>query len=1530
MAFRGKIVMERAQQCSRGAVMLGTATAYNLSGASSHSSQSRRVRRCVVALAIAVGSLCVSVASGQSEQNPVYVDDSPRALAILRSTPQLLRAENGSEAVRSLQSLLDEVPDRVIPAMGWASPAGVNAAADRSMVDPGRWMNEDPDLFVSVRSQVHGALLASPALLARYQRTNEPMARDVLGRGDVETVEARYLLTASGFEAALRVAHDQIERAHFGSAYRTLVQLEHHPERRTDAGGARAASVAKHLATWSASAQAQSLALRWLRESPNAAGPPQLQTWPDGARLQQIGLLHTAHSNVPQIDSQGVAAAIPQEPLNTFTLDWPDRIDVQSGVSPPELRDEAGDVISNNLWVFPSVWNDMLVVNDGIWIRALDRYTLEPLWNTMPSMTPGSSAVDPEQAKAWRNRLDLRLGENIADPTSVAISEGVVVAATGLSEPSAVHRTGDPRVHGLAVATGKVLWSVDVQTVDPVLNATAIRGPVAISDGVAVVTLISAGQGRRVTSRYLLGLDVWTGEKRWVRLVGSEGWVPWQQGRFERVVEATVASDGCVFTTDKLGVIGAFEVSTGRPMWVRQFDTPSQLTFTPRRVWEISMPIVAETTMFTISPDRASLLSLDVQTGTVNTTRPSSVLANPTYLVRVGEYIGGAGAYGIGFLPIEGFASARPRMVEMRDLLGRGAAVLRTTSRGTEWSMLGPTQTGYSLVSPGRTSEAQHVEIDRAGQIIALPDQILSCDGRALHTYLTWPSASALLRERMETSRHDPRPALSFAKFAFLLGEYNEVNGALDTALRAVEAFDGSAKLEAHARAHRAMMELLTLGIDRTSTTQISAVRPPSFELLDQIGSHIERIASSDAQRLGTRFAMGELHEIAHRPDLALRRYHDVLGDVELSDRLFTYNNRTAKASAIATERIRALVASAGRDVYATFDDDASLAWERAQASGDVALYEQTAAQFPASILTPTIWRMVAMFWQDHSDTVLSRARVIDALRNALDASESNIRIDSTEDERAVNDLMESTVHLANEYEHQSRYATALHLAHRIQRAYPAISMLDPMSSRLSSLQAALNPKLSASSRRAHVGDTFATRAQTLSSWTHLRPVIREFGDRATEHVMLISRKEQRIALFGSALEADAAHNGLGATADPIEPLWFRDLGENEPDLLRCDPEAVYVVWPTTNGLSFEAIDAIGGRTRWRSQPFRSLFPRDDAFAQMLVDERGVPRSTDIPSVGVRAFQDVVVSMSDRWLAVSERSGRIVVFNLETGTIAMQVVSPMRIVHDIDIAGDTLALIGRERTPQARENAGPPEVVPSVVYMYDLPTGAIRVEHRTLRGAARWCRVLPSGRVLVATQLELLALDSHITERRSNVVWNIPSTPDEAMIDAWAFADRVALLRDNGTLSLVDADTGTVVNDAVRTDDRIGENIKVRGSEVDGNLVLSSERGVVIVDSDGDTVGIDAIGTSTRALISGEVTDDVVVTAVRSPSVYVDGAGRYRLYMLSSKDGSLLRTQDVLLPQAPSAMSLLDGRILVSSGGSTHVVFTTADASQPE
>lgn len=132
-------------------------------------------RAAAVILAMLTGT-----AQGQMPvASPVYLDDSPRAAAVLSGLKDLGPDRNLEDAARAVQARLNEEPRRVLP-----------SAADGAV-------------FVTVRDRLNEALLENKELLEKYREVFEPISRAALSGSEIARAEESYLLTAAGYEAVL-------------------------------------------------------------------------------------------------------------------------------------------------------------------------------------------------------------------------------------------------------------------------------------------------------------------------------------------------------------------------------------------------------------------------------------------------------------------------------------------------------------------------------------------------------------------------------------------------------------------------------------------------------------------------------------------------------------------------------------------------------------------------------------------------------------------------------------------------------------------------------------------------------------------------------------------------------------------------------------------------------------------------------------------------------------------------------------------------------------------------------------------------------------------------------------------------------------------------------------------------------------------------------------------------------------------------------------------------------------------------------
>ena len=371
--------------------------------------------------ALLPGAPAAAQLSGQL--NPVYVDDSPAATETLFRVRDHLASGNYDEAVRVLQLLLDEQPDRVV-----AAP-------------------DEADLFISVRESVHRLVLGDARLLERYRRAQGPRAQAMLDTGDALGVERSLLLTVPGFEAALRVAQWRLESAQFEAARLALEQLEDHPDRR-GAPGRDAAELLVLVARYLPRPEVRDRAERWAAASGlgrNAADVPPVP-WPATATARG----QNAFDPAPPVRVEGLVA----KPLWSVSF-------AQANPMADAAVNDFGDAGlprgARELPVVPTVIGEMVFVNDGTTVSAWDQYTLTERWRVNPIASERQAPARPRD----RTRIEYRgWGYNTPDLGTVAAAGRIVVAATGRS--LAGPGEGDTLISAFDAATGRIRWSADV------------------------------------------------------------------------------------------------------------------------------------------------------------------------------------------------------------------------------------------------------------------------------------------------------------------------------------------------------------------------------------------------------------------------------------------------------------------------------------------------------------------------------------------------------------------------------------------------------------------------------------------------------------------------------------------------------------------------------------------------------------------------------------------------------------------------------------------------------------------------------------------------------------------------------------------------------------------------------------------------------------------------------------------------------------------------------------------------------------
>ena len=807
-------------------------------------------------------------AFGQQE-NPVYVDDSPRAWELFLLAGDQA-ADNLGEAVRLYQELLDDYGTKLLPI--------TRAAADH---------------FTSVRGRVLDRLSGNPGLLNRYRIAEQAEAARLLHGGHLQRVALTRSLTESGLEALLRLAQENLESAHFHSALDWLQEAREHP----DLDARRAAHC------WYMIGAAASYIDRSDLFGEAAAALDALGSVGQRLRGQLDGVAQARrpdlHNGITSFDTAGaaelhdlVAQPIWSLPLDAMPLSR--RTTAPRGGDPPSLRylenlRRSGALLTAT----PTVAGSRIYVNEGRIIHAVDRFTGRAVWPPFVQRSQTSS-VD-------------KGNRSIGDLNVVSVREGTVVTITGHAYTDAA-RT-DRTVICLDADTGRLRWAshIDRLSRSDELDTLFPHGTPIISDGMVFVLARKVSR-QLLTSCYLIALGLDDGRLRWARHVASSGGI---RSRFARPFSTPVLHEGDVVVATAIGAIARFDATTGQTRWLRRYNPPLTPYRAERRPWEISGPVITSRGVFALRPDHREVLLLDWRTGddvdaTGSATRDT--WNTPRYLLAAGNMVFGIGSGIRAFrdeslrLPAWVFPRQSPDPQE-KSAYDLDAIELRGRVQVMDGGLVVPTSEGVLLLD-SQTGEVTHrIDMDVVGNPLAAGPQLILAATDELQAYMPLGRAEQMLRQQIAADPTDPAPALALMRLGVRV---RDLEMALEAADLAIHAINGAAGRPSQV-ARDELFEIL-LDLDREA---IALTQDEGEALHAMIGV----VAHTPSQRVEYLLAYGDwLSSGALGP--AVEAYQAILSTSSLSDVPRRHGGVVRPASTWAANRVAALIEEHGPGVY--------------------------------------------------------------------------------------------------------------------------------------------------------------------------------------------------------------------------------------------------------------------------------------------------------------------------------------------------------------------------------------------------------------------------------------------------------------------------------------------------------------------------------------------------------------------------------------------------------------------------------------
>jgi len=1398
-----------------------------------------------LAALLAVASAGPAGAQTRSEPvNPVFFDDSTAAAETLERVGPLVSSGNAPEAARALQRLLDDEPERL--------------------------HTFDGELYVTVRERVHAALLDSPTLLERYREIAEPEAARLLAAGDPARAERSRLLTRSGFEAALRVAQEHLEAARFGSAWRTLVQLEAHPDRRRGAPGRDAARLAVRIAEYRDTDEAWALAERWCAEAglpaparttvepPAPGGPAAVSSVTNGPSATPVDVSGIVPTPLRSI------ATTPAEPADA---------DADGGLTDRRLLSYA--------WTLPAAAGDTVYVNDGLTVSALDRFTLHPVWRVRTSTEGGEDQ--------WSRAQRARQGRYLEDCGSVTLAGRFVLATTGLATNGG--RRGDGRLHAIDRESGRVVWSVDVADVHEDLASCSIRGPALVVGDTVVVVARKSVPTRRLVSLYMIGLDLETGAHRWHELMATAGSLPFQV--YNRLADASAEADGVVYRVDEIGVAVAIDGATGRPIWVRRLPAGNYLSNDPVPAWNTSTPIVDGDTLILISPAEDEIVRLDRATGEVIGRRALGLteLGKPNYLVRVGDDLAAISDGRVAFVDAATFEIAPVRTTRViaeprirgRVAVAGGSLVVPVDEEG---------ESSVWLIDPASPRDPRVVPIEFIGNVLALAGELIVVDESRVHAYLAWSAASGQLAARMREHPDDASPAVTLAELAYHAGREGEVAPAVTAGVRALAARPDEPVRE---RLFGLITEIVRGALDPGQGTP---VHDPV--VVGGLVGHLGEIARTPEERVTQRMLAGRLGEDRGETDAAVRAYQDVLASDELAGAPWRGERLEVRAELEATRRLAALIRAHGVGVYREFGEQAARESARLL-PGDGEPARSLAARYPFASVTPGLW-LAAGDEFGRADRPFAALR---AWRTGVSSAEVILGGGGEPDRAVVGEL---AGRLATALARQGRAADAGAAVDRVRAVFgPDLGVLDHgVAVDVESVLAASGSR-ERDVRRARIGTRVVLDGSPrLISGAVLEPV-RQAGAGASSRVMLAD--PVRRALVSMVVDDTGA----------LVERWSRPAAEGVvPVMLEDTDGRAILFWAPGPGSGgrLEAIGQDGGRTLWSSEGVHDL------LADLPGPPAGGPGSRMVvPGGGDVALGQIVVAADRRVACLVERSGRTVAVDLDDGSAAWVNQLDVVRVADAVVAGGVLVVGGLDR-PAPGAGGEPGEPARGVLVAYDARTGQRLQRVDGLGGRVRWVRATASGDVLAGMDRAVVSVN--LVEGRIN--WVTGEAGAQGTVDAWVFGGRVLVLTEDERVFMLDAQSGRLDPDPVATGRRVTPDTSVRAHEFGDRLALCTSRGIVVIGSSGEVEGIDAL--DAEVLAPAAAAEGVLVT-VEPTVVREPGRASAALHVLTAESARLVATAPIDVAAGvggeATGVHVLDGRVLIGFGGVTMEVRAPAE-----
>lgn len=1428
-------------------------------------------------------------AAAQSGESPVYLDDSPRARdLLLRAIDQI--EDNTGEAVRTLQTLLDEFGDRLVP-------------------DP----RVRGEVLVGVRTAALTILRGNEELLARHRLLEAGEAERRVERGDLRSVAETRPLTPAGLEALLRLGQESLESARFDEAIRHLDEALGHPDLDDETGALAWTMIgtASHFAAnrpWN-TAEAQ----RWYAARVDAA-----RTALDAYGESAAGALDAFGSRTgggagPRLDH----GSGPMDRAGTKDLEATSG-EVIWSVLPVDgaivtVDDESSQALPGAQLAALSrrtatVAGDAVHIADHVGVTSVDRFTARPRWPGV-SYTEASGGIGDDDAIGMR-------------PVAVEANALVAILGTATSESASDKNTA--YVVRLNSDTGRVAWRKRIARLGGREEYSGLypHGRPWIADG-RVLMLARRVTNERILSCYVIALDLETGDPQWIRHVASVG----TRLPVDKPVTSLLYDRGALYLASPVGATARLDAASGRVEWLVRSVVPSILLGPRPRPYEVGAPVIVRNRLVSIRPDRRAIEIRSLDDGRLAGQAPLDLeapLGEPDYLLTDGRQVFAVGEDvrcfdpnfpdaplwvapardDVAMSPIDaadpaGDDAALPGLpgttADPRDLLDRTVpfAVTGRVLVANE-NLLVPTDRGLLLFDRETGSEVDSMPLAIGGEaavgtVSAVDRQVVLATPGGVSSFMSIELAEQMLRERIEALPTEPEPRLALVRLAIRVRRLPLVLEAADVALEAIDAMSDRDEAETA----RAMLFSSVIGADIDSIVSSMEDGTAWFQMVGRVS----RSASDDVERL---IAQGDWL-LERDPQAAVAAWHEILADPERSFERRRPDDRVRFAAAWATERIADAVRLHGRSALADVDAAAAGAFAAVAAEQGADLESITVALDEVSRRWPLSPAAI-----DAARLAAERRAGAGDVRGAVDGLLIAYR--AMPDETRASDLLGAALdHLTR----GERPDDAAGLARVVAARHPETMFR----------RAGVDADAPRSLALAWAGDVAhgagpealaPAVADTVPTTLGATPVA-VLGGRIPPHRWDGPARWPERGFPAAVPLIRIADEVRLLDSETLEPLWgsrvegdiVRVLDATDDDILLWTGDSAAT--PERGGMAeapaVVSLDAATGEIRWITPLIDEMLP-----PSIGGDRTGRP----MPNRSRFVSREVIVRVHGDRILLARRTGGIVCLDRAAGDIETWAVTDMlEELHELEMDDMNVVATGRARRNGLPQPAG---------IVIDAETGEVRHRFRpAMAGGIAWVALDGVGGAVFGNDGGLEGFDLV----RGTRTWTNTGYAMRGTADARRRGDRIVVRHEVFGLHALNPMTAEIGPPFTMM--LGGQSIDRTGAAAIGphgpDLLLRSQDRVVRFSRDGKILGADAIADPRRDYVRHAVAADGTVFVLSEHDVRIapaaGGGARQPEYRIYTLDASGRVSDDVVETERFNrpvlAMEWMPGWLLLST-----------------